>query len=98
MTLSITVLTDQWGPQPGAPVAEWDAYYTPEKRAALKEAFELVQDKTFWKNPVNATFDATVTNPELVAEAIMFYQGAEAMFQVVGDGKSVKVTSAGYLG
>jgi len=59
--------------------------YTQEQFVA---AFEKVQDKKHWKNPVNAVIDAT-ENLHLIREAIIHFTATVPTFDIL------KVTEAG---
>jgi hypothetical protein len=50
--------------------------------AALRAAFERVQDPTNWKNPINAPVAADADR-ELIATAIIFYTGSTPTFQAI---------------
>jgi len=50
-------------------------------RAELKEAFEMVQDPTNWKNPIDAAIPAYMK--DAVEEAVIFYAGCRPTFEEV---------------
>lgn len=63
---------------------------------ALSAAFNAVQDKTHWKNPVNAIVDRDQI--EILTRAIPWFTGTEAAFSDVdGDPDKVVVTAPGYF-
>ncbi len=50
-------------------------------RAELREAFELVQDETNWKMPINAAIPEYMR--DVVEEAVVFFAGCRPTFTVV---------------
>jgi len=77
--------------------------------AALREAFEWVQDSSNWKNPINRIVVGTVDELERVNEAVIFFTGAgtrqEILSPTIGTPSrgardvrvfTVRVTAPGY--
>lgn len=62
-------------------------------REELATAFQKVQDKAHWKNPIKST--CTKDELEVVAEAIIYFTATEASFQPIGI-DLFKVTAPGY--
>ena len=69
-------------------------------RDQLKEAFEKVQNKDHWKNPIDAVIPKQAM--DITADAIHFFTGTQAFFssnrltlKEVQDG-CVRVTAIGY--
>ena len=50
--------------------------------AELRTAFELVEDKTNWKNPIDKSLAGplTVAERKLINAAVIFFAGCEAKF------------------
>lgn len=55
----------------------------PVTRAELSAAFDLVSDKTNWKNPINKRVKLTPTQIMLVYEAIQFFAGCVPTFRAI---------------
>ena len=51
------------------------------KRGDLRRAFEAVQDRTNWKNPIRALVALTAEQKAITAEAITFFAGCTATFE-----------------
>jgi len=68
---------------------------TPWSRAELKAAFDLVANRSHWKNPIRRTVPAG-TDLELVREAVIFYTGSVPEFSTKPDGSTL-VVAIGYF-
>jgi len=68
---------------------EWDKYQ------AMSDAFDLVQDKEHWKNPIDAVIPEEKRS--IVEQAINYYAGGGARFVPAGEGK-LRVAAPGYWG
>ena len=68
----------------------WDRY----KDEDLHTAFELVKDKADWKMPIDATVPAD-TDMVLLTDAIIYYTGSVAEYEILGDGR-IHVMADGY--
>jgi hypothetical protein len=71
-------------------------------RGELKTAFERVQPKTHWKDPINATVDLDAWTMALVSEAVVFFTGSVPHFKRLGGTTTggigrYHVTAAGYF-
>ena len=63
----------------------------------LRPAFDAVADKAHWKNPINARIANHPLVRQLVAEAITFYAGGGATFEVdPSDDSKLIVRAPGY--
>jgi hypothetical protein len=75
----------------------WEAKTVPEgfnfTVAALREAFEAVQNADHWKNPVEAFVREGARNR--TAEAVVFFTGSVARFEKAAEGW-LRVTADGY--
>lgn len=59
----------------------------------LRQAFELVQNREHWKNPVNAVINEC--DKEIVQEAVIYFTATVPTFTQLADGK-LRVQAAGY--
>jgi len=66
---------------------------TKYSRAELKAAFELVEDKTNWKNPINKVVGADA-NLDMIREAVIFFAGCVPTYTL--EGTSYRVKAVGY--
>jgi hypothetical protein len=57
------------------------AHYTEEYVAALRAAFERVQNAAHWKNPVDAVVDLNDAEMATLREAIIFFTGSVPAFK-----------------
>lgn len=67
-------------------------------RAELREAFEMVQDETNWKNPIDAAIPAYMR--DAVEEAVVFFAGCRPTFTAINKGRRslrrLRVQAVGY--
>lgn len=65
----------------------------------LDKAFDKVKDKTNWKNAINTSVWATVSEITVIREAIIFFTGSVPHLQIYshdGDKMLFHVVAAGY--
>jgi len=67
----------------------------PVTRNELCAAFELVEDKKNWKNPIKTTLALDPAKSCLVAVAVEFFTGSKPSFTWLSDG-TVQVEARGY--
>ena len=63
-------------------------------REQLLEAFELVENKTNWKLPIDKTIDSK--DVEVVGKAIPYFTGSIAHFTPIMGTNQVRVQASGY--
>ena len=63
--------------------------------AQLKAAFEKVQCRHNWKNPIYHIMPVLECDDDLIREAIIFYTASDPTFTMIGDG-FVKIKAPGY--
>jgi hypothetical protein len=68
--------------------------YTKYSREELKAAFELVENKTNWKLPIDRTIDSK--DVEVVGKAIPYFTGSIAHFTPIMGTDKVRVQASGY--
>lgn len=73
------------------------------KRSEVSALFDLVADKSNWKNPINAEVALTFDEADLLREAVIFFTGSVPSLDVIEpcanrtDGKSLyRVKALGY--
>lgn len=69
---------------------------TKEYAAQLKEAFEKVQDKEHWKNPINAVI--AKADLAITAEAIEYYTSTSPEVVEEYEDGTIKIYALGYWG
>lgn len=74
--------------------AEFAAYYTEERVAELREAFDLVCNSRNWKLPIEG-IEIDASNAAIVSEAIEFMGGGRARFVLTG-AETGKISAPGY--
>lgn len=65
----------------------------PVKIAALRKAFESIEDRSNWKGPINVVIP--VIDVELVVESIKFFHADDPKVIYVGDG-TARIEGKGY--
>jgi hypothetical protein len=79
--------------------SKWNEYYTDEKVAALKEAFELVENPEHWKGRIEARVSEEAAEKIggllIISEAVKYYTATEATITRVRSGGFL-VESDGY--
>ena len=68
--------------------------YTNYTRSELRAAFEKVEDKSDWKNPIDATID--VAELDVTVNAIRFFTGTESNWQLIPNTSQVRIRAIGY--
>lgn len=69
--------------------------YTDEYVATLRAAFERVENKDHWKNPINVVLELTEADKLAIREAVIFYTGSVPRFTLL-TGSRYRVRAAGY--
>lgn len=71
-------------------------------RGELSTAFDLVADRSNWKNPISALVNLTDSERDMVAGAVVFFTGSVASFEAISHGTMqhgltrYRVRAAGY--
>lgn len=75
---------------------ESEIVYRGYSRAELRKAFERVQDKTNWKNPIDVTLPyLKPSERSLIHAAVVFFAGCEPTFEVLNT-RQHRVRAVGY--
>jgi hypothetical protein len=66
-------------------------------QAVLTAAFEMVEDSTNWKNPIDATVKLNEGDFDVIQEAVIHFTGSVPRFSVVNKKEGLyRVQAAGY--